>query len=270
MKHLKAFIILAILLSGCATSERTKYTQLNPRYDENPKEINLILNAYPLKSPGPTVIYAHGCSGLDGAYLDWKNKLNDWGYNVVQPDSLRSRGVSTACNKIGVINVTHSERVEDIIETAKWIKQQSWHKGKIGIIGFSMGGIAVLNLISNGGNLHIYTSKTDKDIFLNKDISAGVAYYPFCGLNHRHATVPTLILIGEADAWTPPTWCGILAESNNNIFLKTYPAVYHSFDTPGFNQINQYGHMIKYDAAAAADAERRTREFFEKYLKNNF
>ena len=83
MLHFKVLFLAMTLLSGCVTTDPLRYKQLNPMPAEEAKEVALILNTYPLKTPSPTVIYAHGCSGLDGAYLDWKNKLNDWGYNVL-------------------------------------------------------------------------------------------------------------------------------------------------------------------------------------------
>ena len=268
---MRNFFLLSIIIlsSGCVTSERLRYAELNPVYGAEPKNVNLIINAYPLKTPGPTVIYAHGCSGLDGAYLDWKNKLNDWGYNVVQPDSMKSRGVKRACNEKERESVSNKDRLEDVIEASKWVQQQSWHSGKIGVIGYSMGGLAALNLASDGGEYYPYTDKVDQDIYVTKYVSAVIAFYPACKMSHREAKVPSLILIGELDTWTPVRRCDQLAAlGNKNITLIKYPGAYHSFDTPGFNQVNGYGHMIKYNPQAAADAEMRTREFFEKYLKN--
>lgn len=268
MKRLFSLLFLVSALAGCVTTNTIQYTQLNPLPSQKPKEVSLIINTYPLKTPSPTVIYAHGCSGLDGAYLDWKNKLNGWGYNVVQPDSLRSRGSNSACKANSVGNVTHNDRLEDVLKTAEWVKKQPWHKGKIGVIGFSQGGMAALNLSANGGTLYAYTAETPRDVYKNTNISATVAYYPYCQPDHVKAKIPTLILVGESDDWTPPFYCHHLPKENPNIELKIYPGVHHSFDTPGLNQINRYGYMIKYDTDAAEDAEKRTKTFFEKYLKN--
>ncbi len=267
MLRFKVLFLAMTLLSGCVTTDPLRYKQLNPMPAEEAKEVALILNTYPLKTPSPTVIYAHGCSGLDGAYLDWKNKLNDWGYNVVQPDSLRSRGFNSACKRVGVANITHNDRLEDILKTAEWIKEQPWHKGKIGLIGFSMGGRATLNLASDGGDLYIFKPTTPFDTYKNKNISAAVAYYSYCQIKHN-ASIPTLILNGAEDMQTPSTWCGYIAEKNKNIRLKVYPDTYHGFDTPGASGINKIGIKNEYNATVASDAEQRTKEFFKKYLKN--
>ena len=263
MLHIKVLFLATALLSGCVTTDSLRYKQLNPMPAEEAKEVALILNTYPLKTPSPTVIYAHGCSGLDGAYLDWKNKLNDWGYNVVQPDSMRSRGLTTYCKVQG-----KNDRLEDILKTAEWIKEQPWHKGKIGLIGFSMGATAVLNASSNGGDLYIFKPTTPFDTYKNINISAAIAYYPTCLPQHKNAKIPTMILIGEADNGTPPTWCGYIAGENEKITLKIYPGVHHSFDVSGIDSTSRFGWRNKYDAGAAIDAEQRTKEFFEKYLNN--
>ena len=188
---------------------------------------------------------------------------------MVQPDSMKSRGVSKACNAKERESVGNKDRLEDIIETAKWVEKQPWHKGKIGVVGYSMGALAALNLASDGGEFYPYTDKIDQDIYVTKYVSAVIAFYPSCKMGHKDAKVPSLILIGELDTWTPVRLCDQLAAvGNKNITLIRYPGAYHSFDTPGFNQVNRYGHMIKYNAPAAADAEMRTKKFFEKYLKN--
>lgn len=267
---MKFAIILSILtlLSGCANSESIRYTQGNPLPNQTPKEVNLIINSYVKKNPSPTIIYAHGCSGLDGAYLDWKNKLNDWGYNVIQPDSLRSRGFSTACANSGVANIRHDDRLEDLLRTAEWVAKQSWHAGKIGVIGFSMGGRAVLNLASDGGDLYRFQATADSDVYKNKNVSAAVALYAFCQLEHKNSKIPTLILNGAEDKWTPSTWCERIEKENSLIEAIIYPGVYHGFDTPGASGVNSVGHRNQYDKKIAADAEKRIKEFFEKNLKN--
>lgn len=258
----KIFLIIAsVWLTGCVTTQTVSYKALNPLPGETPKQIDLIVNVYHLKTSAPTVIYMHGCSGLDGAYIDWRNKLNDWGYNVVQPDSLRTRNANTACKRG---KVSHNDRIEDLMATAEWVNQQPWHTGKIGVIGFSMGGQAALNSSSDGGDLYQIKPNTYK----NKNISVSIAYYPSCLPQHKNASIPTLILIGDADNATPPVWCKFIAEEGKNISLKIYPGVHHSFDTPGFNHVSRFGWTVKYDAPAAADAEKRTREFLKKHISN--
>lgn len=157
--------------------------------------------------------------------------------------------------------------MEDLIETAKWVNQQPWHSGKIGVIGFSHGAIAALNLAANGGVLYPLQTGVSSDVYLNSYISAVVAYYPNCRIGHKRAAIPSLILIGELDDMTPPTWCKVLEEESKYIRSYIYPGVYHSFDVKGFNHINNFGYIVRYDSKAALDAEKKTKLFFEENLK---
>jgi dienelactone hydrolase len=109
-------------------------------------------------------------------------------------------------------------------------------KGPIGLIGFSHGGGAALAAASS--------------------FDAVVAFYPWCS-----GPVPanTLVLIGSADDWTPAARC-----SGDAANLKVYAGATHSFDRPD-RRVN-VGHLEIPDAAAARDAESRTRQFLASHL----
>ena len=61
---------------------------------------------------------------------------------------------------------------------------------------------------------------------------AAVAYYPGCGIGPPALTAPTLILIGEADDWTPAEHCrDMVAQVRANsapIELVVYPGAGHT------------------------------------------
>ena len=73
---------------------------------------------------------------------------------------------------------------------------------------------------------------------------AAIAFYPPCLGLKGSMTVPTLILIGELDDWTPADECRNLAEGRDDygisrqkglgfpIELVVYPGAYHGFDVP--------------------------------------
>ena len=77
------------------------------------------------------------------------------------------------------------------------------------------------------------------------------------------------MLIGEADDWTPATYCRqmeLTSESPYKYQLIVYPGATHSFDwadSPG----EYLGHKMVYDPVATEDAYRRTREFLENHLE---
>lgn len=86
---------------------------------------------------------------------------------------------------------------------------------------------------------------------------AVVAFYPWCT-----TPVPTntLVLIGSVGDWTPAPRC-----SGGRANLKVYSGATHAFDAPR-GERTYLGHHMAYDAAAATDAEDRTRRFLASRL----
>ena len=65
---------------------------------------------------------------------------------------------------------------------------------------------------------------------------AAVAYYPPCSVATDQLTIPTIILIGEPDDWSPAKdcerWMERRAGKGAPVKLVIYPGAYHSFDLP--------------------------------------
>ena len=245
--------LLTLTLTACQSSSIV-YKENSTGYN---KDVTVPLEVITQKNPGPTIIVAHPSDGITGYnynryVLFWGDLLKSWGYNVVLPDSFTTRGFK---NKEVMYNaglVNYNQRAEDMIATASWITKQKWHKGKIGIIGFSHGGSAV-NRTANMTNL----------------VSAGVAYYPGCFNDDmvKNPKFPVQIHIGTADDWTYSNRCETLAKANSLYDLYIYPGATHAFDVPGSSRMLA-GHRLSFDPNATKTAEERTRQFFEKYLKN--
>jgi dienelactone hydrolase len=136
------------------------------------------------------VIIAHGCDGAQGKnYARWANQINQQGYNVVIVDSFTSRGYQKVCTQ-GYL-VEPRLRAQDIDQQAQWIKQQSWHRGKIAVIGFSHGASTVLNIVNNP-NI--------------ESIDSAIALYPGCGTKFVGRYIssprrPTQVHLGDRDDW---------------------------------------------------------------------
>ena len=92
---------------------------------------------------------------------------------------------------------------------------------------------------------------------------------------------PLLILIGEADDWTPAADCRVLAERASAagfpVAIKIYPGANHAFDSPNprfyamnRNNINKpdgKGATTGGDPDAWADAVKQVKSFFAARLK---
>ena len=247
----KLFVLLLVVSLNAHAFFRDEVAVVDPITKEN---INIVLDKIVSRTPRPTVILAHTCAGVIRTMdiQDWGNKLDRWGYNVVIPDSFAPRNYRNGiCTNTK--SVTEVQRAEDIIKVAEWIEKQPWHKGKIGLIGFSHGGKTVMEVVNRTG--------TDK-------IAAAVAYYPWCTARDKNPKIPTQIHIGSKDDWTPSVLC---ERVKDNYDLYVYEGAYHSFDRQAPDRIregnNGNRHKLVYDPTATAVSEGRTREFFKQYLQ---
>jgi dienelactone hydrolase len=182
-----------------------------------------------------TIILSHGSSGIWKHTFMWKDRLLEEGYNVVIIDHHKEKGIKPHVGKRDYKDFPE-ERVKDLLKLSRWVKNQKWNKGKIGVIGFSYGG-AGTNLLANNLELEIMKEfkKKDKKLF-----GAIVSYYPGCGLaggSIPHSSyVPIIIHIAEKDELVTPYLNCVEPMSNSNLTIYKYPEAEHSFDVdiPGF------------------------------------
>jgi dienelactone hydrolase len=247
MKRLAISLACSILVSGCAS-----VSGLDTAIENTVKIVQST------SKPKPTIILAHGCDGMTARqhYYFSAKEIAEWGYNVVMVDSFTKRRVTNICTE-GTV-VMPAERAVDIAEAAKWVIEQPWHKGKVGLIGYSHGGSTALNIV---GDKHI------------KHISAVVAYYPPCwkffvGQDYRYGFIPLQIHGGDQDFWTPPSVCNklISGPTDQPYDLFIYKGATHSFN---FNYSGTiYGQYMTYNNEVDKLAAGRTREFFNKHIMN--
>lgn len=241
-------ILVVLTLSACQSLSIT-YTAKATGYD---REVTIPIEVVTQSKPSPTVIVAHPSDGLDwNRYVRfWGSLLKSWGYNVILPDSFYGRGFRNkeVMYRAGLVN--YDQRAEDMVKVAEWINEQKWHTGKIGIIGFSHGGGAVIRTAN-----------------VTTLISAGVAYYPGCFTDDgtTNPKFPVQIHIGSNDTWTTSSRCVNLAKRSSIYDLYLYEGASHSFDIPASTRVLA-GHSLSYDPIATKAAEERTRLFFKKYL----
>ncbi|MFZ5784636.1 MAG: dienelactone hydrolase family protein [Pseudomonadota bacterium] len=213
--------------------------------------------------PFPAIILAHSCSGVGRHTETWGKRLASWGYLVLAPDSFGPRGEKSVCTKGGVVSGTM--RVADIAGALAFLAAQpDVRTDRIGLIGHSHGGWTVMRAVQKRYGLGA------------RGLRAAVAYYPSCAPQFdRDVDVPLLILIGDKDDWTPADRCRQLQAAGfarpELVDVVYYPDAYHSFDSRGADRTVQGSggrtHRLAYDPAAAADAEARTKAFFERHLR---
>ena len=211
--------------------------------------------------PFPAIVHLHGCGGLPedvkrGANSLWSERLTGWGYVVMVVDSFTARGISHTC-----LNQS-APRVADAYGALSWLARQPFvDASRIAVIGFSAGGIAALSI----------TQARDFELFERESefaFKVAVAFYPYC-MPGKMMKMPTLVLIGELDDWTPAAACRRIEErrsEGNPVKLIVYPGAYHSFDVPRAGR-RYFGHWLEYNAAAAEQAKDEVRAFLARHLQ---
>ncbi|MCV0424707.1 MAG: dienelactone hydrolase family protein [Roseibium sp.] len=136
---------------------------------------------------------------------------------------------------------------------------------RIGLIGWSHGGITALGATNANG----IGSQFDGSF------QAIAAVYPYC-IPDRTFTVPAIVLIGEADDWTPASACRELEQHNKErqtgLKLVVYPEAFHAFDNPAvgagffFKAAPGQRHWLQYNQKAHEDALERLVSFFRQAL----
>jgi dienelactone hydrolase len=212
--------------------------------------------------PFPAVVYLHGCNGLSSATRARIGALlTGWGYVTLAVDSFTSRGIKEACTG-GM-----PPRQADALGALLYLSHlPSVDVKRIAVVGSSQGGIVALRLASTQ-DVKLF------DVPDDLKFKAAVAYYPLCGVASKQLTIPTTILIGELDDWTPAKdcerWMALRAGKGAPVKLVVYPGAYHSFDVPALRSGTRlFGHWLKYDADAATRSISEMHDFLASQLSN--
>ncbi len=171
----------------------------------------------------PGVVALHGCGGAFPARdRQWEAALTGAGHAVLFPDSFGPRGLGSQCRVRDRARGYRAMRRGDALAAARWLAAQP---------GIPTGGVALLGW-SDGGSTVLTAARAAADNG-NALIRSMVALYPGCrGRAGLRPVAPLLILIGEADDWTPVAPCRDLARAAEGITFHAYPRAFHDFDAP--------------------------------------
>jgi len=151
-------------------------------------------------------------------------RLTAWGYISFIVDSFASRGIKESCDRLGLM----PSRQADALGALLYLSKLDFVDPKrIAVVGSSQGGVVALQLAST----HAVELFAFPD---NLKFKAAVAYYPPCSVATDQLIIPTIILIGELDDWSPAKdcerWMERRAGKGAPVKLVIYPGAYHSFD----------------------------------------
>jgi carboxymethylenebutenolidase len=202
------------------------------------------VNAYLANGGGPGVLLLHAWWGLKPFFKQFCDRLAEQGFTVLAPDLRDGRIANTIEEAKALMEKSDGQFIGETVFTAK-DHLLEMVKGRIGLVGFSMGAAWAL----------IVASSTPEQI------AATVLYYGNEGVDYGKITSKVMGHYSDNDEWEPNEYVdNTFAEFKKagvDATLHIYPGVAHWFvesDRP------------EYDPAAAQLAWDRTAEFLKKNL----
>lgn len=193
---------------------------------------------------GAGVLVLHAWWGLNPFFKQFCDRLAKEGFTVLAPDLRDGQVAKTIDEAKALMEKSDGDWMGQVVFTAK-DHLCEMAKGKIGVIGFSMGGAWALILASN----------------VPEQVGATVVFYGNEDVDVSKITSKVMGHFSDNDEWEPNEWVDKKFEQMKDAgvdhMLHIYPGVAHWFmedDRP------------EYDAAAAQLAWDRTVEFLKKNL----
>jgi len=197
--------------------------------------------------PFPAVVALHGCSGRGSKPFEdaFAARVTALGYALLIVDSFGPRGVGERCN--APASDADVDRVMDAYGGVLYLAGLPFvDPERIAVIGFSQGAMVALSAVALGGI----------DTLFDRHFRTAIAYYPLCSSVTGAVSVPTVILIGALDDWTPAQGCEAMMARRSGagapLRLIVYPGAYHAFNATTLRDRPRtyQGHHLEYNEAA--------------------
>ena len=191
----------------------------------------------------PAVVVLHGSAGLDSRGNFYVQALNDAGIATLEIDMWAARDLTGGGNRPALPTLT----VPDAFSALKYLAEHpAIDKNRIGILGFSWGGVVTMLAATN-----FYTNLYGEGY----TFKAHIAHYPVCwaynvgipGMIFDDLTgSPVLIQIGDQDDYDDgPGPCEALAAPFANVAVNVYNNAYHAWDRlqPAITVVDPFSHL---------------------------
>jgi dienelactone hydrolase len=216
--------------------------------------------------PFPAVIVLHGCAGMhDTTRQSLADKLVLWGYVILLVDSYATRRIEHACTSAAF--ATFVKRRQDAYGALDFLARQTFvDRSRVAAVGFSAGAWVTISVAELNSFEQFVPPGSDLRF------RAAAAFYPPCKQALARPGIPTLILIGAIDDWTPAADCANKVASWGKdgppVELVVYPGAYHGFYymhlQPGSTL---FDHWLEYNGDAADDPTHRLQQFLDRHVK---
>jgi dienelactone hydrolase len=279
--RIAAAVTAATLLAGCAALTGRQTVRFPSATPGAPVTIEATLVRPAGPGPSPAVVQLHGCAGIEAQSFRWARWLAERGYVALVVDSFGPRRLAGDCRS-GPDDPPITARFDDAFGALRYLQSlPEVRADRVAAIGWSQGGVYAMAVI-NGPSLE---RARGRGVALPATgFAAGIGMYPggCFSLVKEQVVRPLLVLIGEADDWTPAAKCREMVEAMRSrgadAGIVTYPGAYHYFDVEGQrlevlrqvendNRPGGFGATVSYQAEAAADAHRRIEEFLGRHLR---
>jgi carboxymethylenebutenolidase len=212
--------------------------------------------ARPKAASAPAVVVIQEIFGVNQVMRDITDGLAGQGYLAICPDlfwriepnvDITDKSEAEWKKAFALMNAFDVDQgVKDIAATIATIRKDPQCSGKVGAVGFCLGGLLAF----------LTATRTDVD--------ASVGYYGV-GIESRVAEAeklvkPLMLHIAEEDQFTPKEAQAVILQGlkdHPSVEIHTYPGRDHAFARPGGEH---------YDEADAKLAGGRTLQFFKKHL----
>lgn len=218
--------------------------------------------------PFSAVVLLHGCGGFHSMMVSWADRMSRFGYVALAVDSFGPRAIDDQCGGM------QTDQIEDAYAALRYLTIQPFVRSShVALMGFSMGGGSVLHALEKGPVEQRHAER----------FRAGIAFYPVCQYASGIMVAPVLVLIGDADDWTPSSSCEAMAAGRSelgaprgpgdrsSIELVIYPGVHHGFDELELSivptrGITFKGHRLEFNEEAMRNSIARVRVFLQRTI----
>jgi carboxymethylenebutenolidase len=211
------------------------------------------------EGPWPGVVVVHDALGMTVDVKRTADRFASAGYLAIVP-ALYHRGNRIRCvvSTFRALNAGHGAAVDDLVAARDHLAADPLCTGKVGSVGFCMGGGFCLLLAPNG-------------VFDAAAPNYGAARNGTAALS---ASCPLVASYGADDRWVPPGSAqeleAVLTDGGVPHDVKEYPGVGHSFmnDWPTWGPLRTVERIagLAYSKPEAEDAWRRILAFFGEHL----
>jgi dienelactone hydrolase len=176
----------------------------------------------------PAMVIVHGSGGVLGGEYTWADRMKGLGYAAFVLDTFTGRGIKDTVTDQSQLAMA-ANMADALVALRLLASHPRIDRNRIGVMGFSRGGIAAL-----------YTAlEPVRRGIIDDDLrfAVHIPFYPSCGVPYVSAHLdgaPVLMLLGGKDDYTPAAPCLVYAEElrakGAKVSVVVYPEARHGFD----------------------------------------